>query len=138
MRILSLNKLIILVTELYESELNIRYWGLIDHSWDGKQIVNLALLVYREGLHETNSCLAGNLSRLYYFNISINNSTFVHHKWWRMKTGNLSTVFLNFLAMFILSTYWVKVFSLADFEIQLTALDRPAVVLLFCWAIQRG
>jgi hypothetical protein len=58
---------------------NNRYWGLIDHSWDGKQIVNLALLVYREGLHEdswnkTNSCLAGNLSWLYYFNISINNS----------------------------------------------------------------
>ena len=44
--------IIIWVTELFESGLNIRYWGLIDHSWDGKQIVNLALLVYREGLHE--------------------------------------------------------------------------------------
>jgi hypothetical protein len=31
--------------------------------------------------NKTNSCLAGNLSWLYYFNISINNSKIVHHTW---------------------------------------------------------
>jgi hypothetical protein len=40
--------------------------------------------------NKTNSCLAGNLSWLYYFNISINNSTIVHHKWWRMNTNGWS------------------------------------------------
>jgi L-lysine 2,3-aminomutase len=39
--------------------------------------------------NKTNSCLAGNLSWLYYFNISINNSK-VHHKWWRMNNNGWS------------------------------------------------